>query len=65
MKLANQAIPLLPSTTTDERIVKRSALATFRAIRYLADQAKKAPSVLQQAASDVRHAWEESSRPNA
>jgi hypothetical protein len=64
MKVATQAVPL-SNPTSEERLVKRSALFTFRAVRYLTAQARKAPGILQQAADDVRQAWEESSRPNA
>lgn len=49
----------------DESLVKQGALSTFRAVRFLMAQSKKAPGLLQQAVADVREAWEESARPNA
>lgn len=63
MKTLSQSIQL--STTTDERIVKTSALMLFRAVRTVADYASQLPAVATQAASDVADAWEESRRPNA
>ncbi len=47
-----------------ERIVLRAALLLFGAVRAIASQAKEAPGILSQAASDVKSAWEQSSRPN-
>lgn len=47
------------------RIVKRGALSLFRVVRAVVDHSKEVPGILQQAAEDVRTAWEESSRPNA
>ncbi len=46
-----------------ERLVKRCALLAFTAIRAIAGQAKQAPSLLSQSFTDVREAWEQSSRP--
>lgn len=52
------------TVTKQESLVKQGALGTFRALRYLLAQGKKAPGLLQQAVVDVREAWEETSRPN-
>jgi hypothetical protein len=67
MKPQVTPIRLNPDLTIihDQSVVKQGALATFKAVRFLMAQSKKAPGLLQQAVSDVREAWEESSRPNA
>lgn len=49
----------------EESLVKQGALSTFRALRYLMAQSRKAPGMMQQAAEDIRAAWQESARPNA
>ena len=54
----------IPAKQSSERIIKRGALAAFRALRIITEQAKKTPGVFAQAASDVSDAWRESSRPN-
>lgn len=48
-----------------DRLVKRSALVAFKAIRAIAGRASEVPGVLSQAGRDVRLAWQESARPNA
>ncbi|MBK7815017.1 MAG: hypothetical protein IPJ52_12320 [Rhodocyclaceae bacterium] len=48
-----------------ERIVKRGASLAFRTLFAIAEQAKKAPGLIKQAADDVRDAWQETARPNA
>jgi hypothetical protein len=55
----------LPVAQPSERIVKKGALLFFRAVRLATEQAKRAPGIIAQATSDIRDAWEESSRPNA
>lgn len=63
MKTQHKIIPLGNSTSTD-RLVKRGALLAFKAVRAVTHQAKGVPGILSQAATDVREAWAESSRPN-
>jgi len=66
MKHTTQPIPLKPSiATNDARPIKYGALAVFRLLRSGIEQAKTVPGIVQQAAADIREAWEESSRPNA
>lgn len=66
MKTHVQPVPLKPVATEHEsRIVKSAALVTFRLVRATIEAAKTVPGIVSQAASDVRDAWEESSRPNA
>lgn len=66
MKHTTQPIPLTPSIAADDdRPIKHGALAVFRLLRSGIEQAKTVPGLLQQAATDIREAWEESSRPNA
>lgn len=64
MKTHNQPIPLGNSQPA-ERLVKRGARALFGLLRSSAGQAQRVPGILSQAATDVREAWAESSRPNA
>ncbi len=60
-----QTVPIkLNSNQSTDSLVKRGALLAFRAVRSIASQAKEAPGILSQAASDVKSAWEQSSRPN-
>lgn len=47
------------------RLVKRTALTTFKLMRLAAAQATKVPGALAQAAADVREAWQESAKPQA
>ncbi len=65
--MKSQPIYLNPDLTVrkEESLVKQGALTTFRALRYLMVQSRKAPSLMQQAASEIRAAWQESARPNA
>ncbi len=63
MKSATQTISL--SKTPSQRLVKRAALSTFRALRVLAHQSQKVPGVLAQAGADIQTAWQESARSNA
>ena len=49
---------------SNERIVKTCALQAFRALRVVMSHSKEVPGLLQQAANDIRSAWEETSRPN-
>ena len=59
-----RAVPL-SNQSSDSTVVKTAALFTFRALRALTAQAKKAPALLAQASADVRDAWQESAqRPN-
>lgn len=64
MKASNQPINLANPKPAD-RLVKRGARALFSLVRSTAGQAQRVPGVLSQAATDVREAWAESSRPNA
>lgn len=64
MKASNQPINLANPKPAD-RLVKRGARALFGLVRHTAVQAQRVPGVLSQAATDVREAWAESSRPNA
>ncbi len=63
MNIKTQAIQL-SNPSSGERLVKRSALMAFRALRAITEQAKKAPGILAQASADVRDAWQETARPN-
>lgn len=63
MKTLNQAIPLNTDKSSD-RLVKRGARLAFKALRALTSQAKEVPGALSQAATDIREAWAETSRPN-
>jgi hypothetical protein len=63
MKTATQTIPL--SNITSERLVKRAALSTFRALRAIGNQSKKVPALIAQAGTDIQSAWQESARQNA
>ena len=66
MKTQVQPVPLTQADAESEtRIVKSAALVTFRFVRATINAAKTVPGIVSQAASDVRDAWEESSRPNA
>jgi len=65
MKVHVQPVRLSPADTTgDSRLVKTAALYTFRGLRALVEAAQAVPGIVAEAASDVREAWEESSRPN-
>jgi hypothetical protein len=64
MQVQVQPIRLSVAQPT-ERLVKRGALTFFRVVRSVVDHSKEVPGLLEQAAHDVRQAWEESSRPNA
>jgi hypothetical protein len=63
MKVHQQAIPLANSQPA-ERLVKRGARVLFGLLRSGAGQAQRVPGILSQAATDVREAWAETSRPN-
>lgn len=63
MKTTAQTIPL--SETASQRLVKRAALSTFRALRTIGHQAQKVPGALAQAGADIQSAWQESARSNA
>jgi hypothetical protein len=66
MKALPQPVPLKAlSSAVEDRPIKRGALTAFRLLRAGLDQAKTVPGLLQQAATDVREAWEESSHPKA
>lgn len=66
MKHNTQPIRLTPSIAPDDdRPIKQGALTMFRLLRSAMNQAKTVPGIVQQAATDIREAWEESSRPNA
>ena len=66
MKTQVQPVPFKPAEAESEtRIIKSAALVTFRFVRATINAAKTVPGIVNQAASDVRDAWEESSRPNA
>ena len=65
MKQYKQGIPLnktAPATNSGSA-VKSVALATFKFLRASSSKASKLPAILQQAATDVAEAWEQSSRP--
>lgn len=65
MKTQVQPVPLTPADAESEtRLIKSAALVTFRFVRATINAAKTVPGIVSQAASDVRDAWEESSRPN-
>lgn len=64
MKNHLRIIPL-SNHNEEVKVVKTCALFTFRALRTVADYVSQLPAVATQAATDVRDAWEESSRPNA
>ena len=57
--------PVDLKTEESGRVVKSLALFTFRALRYVAEQAAAVPDAVVQAAADVREAWNESSNPKA
>lgn len=66
MKHNTQPIRLTPSIAPDDsRLIKQGALTMFRLLRSGIEQAKELPGIVQQVATDIREAWEESSRPNA
>lgn len=64
MKTISDPIPL-SSDASNARLVKSASLLLFRGVRAAVEAAKEVPGVVEQAVSDVREAWEESSRPNA
>lgn len=63
MKIHTHSIPL-SNSKSDERLVKRGARALFGLLRSTAGQAQRVPGLLNQAASDIHEAWQESARPN-
>jgi hypothetical protein len=63
MKTQVQSIQLNPDKPA-QRVVKRSALLAFTALRGLAKQSSKVPGLLAQASKDIKEAWQESARPN-
>lgn len=66
MKHTAQRIPLDNAVEPDDsRLIKQGALTMFRLLRSGIEQAKELPGIVQQVATDIREAWEESSRPNA
>lgn len=66
MKHTVQPIPLVKAAAPDDsRLIKQGALTMFRLLRSGIEQAKELPGIVQQVATDIREAWEESSRPNA
>jgi hypothetical protein len=65
VSIKSQPVQLITTSGSEERLVKRCALGFFRLVREVASHAQEVPGVVIQAASDVRTAWEESSRPNA
>ena len=67
MKTQVKAIRLNHDLTVvrDSSLVKRGALSVFRVMRSVVAHSKEVPGIMQQAADDIRTAWEESSRPNA
>lgn len=66
MKHTVQPIPLVKVAAPDDsRLIKQGALTMFRLLRSGIEQAKELPGIVQQVATDIREAWEESSRPNA
>lgn len=66
MKHTVQPIPLVKAAAPDDsRPIKQGALTMFRLLRSAMNQAKTVPGIVQQAATDIHEAWEESSRPNA
>ncbi|MBK6357126.1 MAG: hypothetical protein IPF44_10565 [Betaproteobacteria bacterium] len=66
MKTIVQPVRLTPANAEGEsRLIKSTALMAFRFLRTTIEAAKTVPGIVAEAASDVREAWEESSRPNA
>ena len=66
MKHTARPIPLDNAVEAhDSRLIKQGALTMFRLLRAGMEQAMELPGIVQQAATDIREAWEESSRPNA
>ena len=65
MSIKSQPVVLSHAVDADERVVKRCAVGFFRFVREVASYASEVPGIVQQAASDVVEAWEESSRPKA
>lgn len=63
MKTVSNPIPLAPDAC-ETRWVKSASLLLFRGLRAAAEAAMEVPGIVEQAVSDVREAWEESSRPN-
>lgn len=59
-----EVLPIPLDTQPAERIVKRSALMAFTALRALAANSSRVPSLLHQATQDIKDAWRESARPN-
>jgi hypothetical protein len=65
MTIKTQPVRLSETITVQERLVKRCALGIFRLVRTVALHAEEVPGVVKQAASDIRDAWEETSRPKS
>ena len=63
MKTVSNPIPLA-TDASDNHWIKNASLLLFRGIRAVVGAAKEVPGAVEQAVSDVREAWEESSRPN-
>lgn len=63
MKTVSNPIPLA-TDSSKSRWVKSASLLLFRGLRAAAEAAMEVPGIVEQAVSDVREAWEESSRPN-
>lgn len=63
MKTVSNPIPLA-TDGSETRWVKSASLLIFRGLRAAAEAAMEVPCIVEQAVSDVREAWEESSRPN-
>lgn len=64
MKTVSNPVPLTKGTS-DSRWIKSASLLLFRSARSAIEAAKEVPGIIEKAVSDVREAWEESSRPNA
>ena len=61
MKTQVQPVRLNPAKAAGEStLVKSTALMTFRFLRSAIEAAKTVPGLVEQAAADVRDAWEES-----
>jgi len=63
MKTVSNPVPLA-TNANESRWVKSASLMLFRGLRAAAEAAMEVPGIVEQAVSDVREAWEESSRPN-
>lgn len=66
MQTASETIVLSKpkSDKPSQRLVKRTALSTFRALRAIGHQTQKVPGVFAQVGADIQSAWQESAKHN-